>query len=195
MPSLDGTADWLNSEPPGPAELPGHVILVNFWTGSQMARLGAEQAGTPGASTGSACGRDVRPECRHQINRPRRNRPSRRPADARLDPRLRAHGEQPNNGIEQLLPIVFEVTETTRALGRDYIPGPHPRQHHAVLADKHRGSGRAHVLGSDEAPLPRPGIRSLRSRARPPSRCSPARSSRPRAAGPRGGRSALGRVL
>ena len=27
-----GGAGWLNSEPLGPAELPGHVVLVNFWT-------------------------------------------------------------------------------------------------------------------------------------------------------------------
>jgi len=32
MPSLDGATGWLNSEPLGPAELPGHVVLVNFWT-------------------------------------------------------------------------------------------------------------------------------------------------------------------
>ena len=165
MPSLDGAAGWLNSGPPGPAELRGHVVLVNFRTGSQMARLGAAQAGTPGASTGSTCGRDVRPDCRHQIDRPRRNRPPRRPADARLDPRLRAHGEQPNNGIEELLHIFFEVTETSRALGRDYIPGPHPRQHHAVLAGKHRGPAARMYREADEAPLPRPGIRSLRSRS------------------------------
>jgi thiol-disulfide isomerase/thioredoxin len=31
MPSLSG-AEWLNSEPLGPAELRGHVVLVNFWT-------------------------------------------------------------------------------------------------------------------------------------------------------------------
>jgi thiol-disulfide isomerase/thioredoxin len=31
-PSLDGTTEWLNSEPLGPAELRGHVVLVNFWT-------------------------------------------------------------------------------------------------------------------------------------------------------------------
>jgi len=114
---------------------------------------------------GSTCGRDVRPECRHQINRPRRNRPSRRSADARLDPRLRAHGEQPNNGIEELLRIFFEVTETSRALGRDYIPGPHPRQHHAVLAGKHRGPAARMYREADEAPTPRPAIRSLRSPA------------------------------
>jgi hypothetical protein len=35
MPWFDGAAEWLNSGPPGPAELPGHVVLVNFWTGSQ----------------------------------------------------------------------------------------------------------------------------------------------------------------
>ena len=32
MPSLDGSIEWLNSEPLGPAELRGHVVLVNFWT-------------------------------------------------------------------------------------------------------------------------------------------------------------------
>ena len=32
MPSLGGATGWLNSEPLGPAELRGHVILVNFWT-------------------------------------------------------------------------------------------------------------------------------------------------------------------
>jgi thiol-disulfide isomerase/thioredoxin len=32
LPSLGGAAAWLNSEPLGPAELRGHVVLVNFWT-------------------------------------------------------------------------------------------------------------------------------------------------------------------
>jgi thiol-disulfide isomerase/thioredoxin len=32
IPSLGGTTGWLNSEPLGPAELRGHVVLVNFWT-------------------------------------------------------------------------------------------------------------------------------------------------------------------
>lgn len=32
MPSLDGATGWLHSEPLGPAELRGHVVLVNFWT-------------------------------------------------------------------------------------------------------------------------------------------------------------------
>jgi thiol-disulfide isomerase/thioredoxin len=32
MPSLDGATGWLNSEPLGPAELRGQVVLVNFWT-------------------------------------------------------------------------------------------------------------------------------------------------------------------
>ena len=32
MPSLDGATGWLNSEPLGPAELRGHVVLVDFWT-------------------------------------------------------------------------------------------------------------------------------------------------------------------
>jgi thiol-disulfide isomerase/thioredoxin len=32
MPSLGGAAGWLNSAPLGPAELRGHVVLVDFWT-------------------------------------------------------------------------------------------------------------------------------------------------------------------
>ena len=32
MPSLDGATGWLNSDPLGPVELRGHVVLVNFWT-------------------------------------------------------------------------------------------------------------------------------------------------------------------
>jgi len=31
IPSLGGATEWLNSEPLGPAELPGRVVLVNFW--------------------------------------------------------------------------------------------------------------------------------------------------------------------
>jgi thiol-disulfide isomerase/thioredoxin len=32
MPPLGGATGWLNSEPLGPAELAGRVVLVNFWT-------------------------------------------------------------------------------------------------------------------------------------------------------------------
>ena len=32
MPSLDGATGWVNSEPVSPADLRGHVVLVNFWT-------------------------------------------------------------------------------------------------------------------------------------------------------------------
>jgi thiol-disulfide isomerase/thioredoxin len=32
MPSLGGATEWLNSEPLGPAELRGRVVLMNFWT-------------------------------------------------------------------------------------------------------------------------------------------------------------------
>ena len=32
IPSLGGATAWLNTEPLGPAELQGHVVLVNFWT-------------------------------------------------------------------------------------------------------------------------------------------------------------------
>ncbi|MFJ6168755.1 redoxin domain-containing protein [Micromonospora orduensis] len=32
LPPFDGAAGWLNAEPPGPADLRGRVVLVNFWT-------------------------------------------------------------------------------------------------------------------------------------------------------------------
>jgi hypothetical protein len=32
VPGFEGATGWLNSEPLGPAELRGHVVLVNFWT-------------------------------------------------------------------------------------------------------------------------------------------------------------------
>jgi hypothetical protein len=32
MSSLDGATGWVKSDPPGPAELRGHVVLVNFGT-------------------------------------------------------------------------------------------------------------------------------------------------------------------
>jgi hypothetical protein len=34
MPSLDGATRWLNSEPLGPAELRGQVVLVNSGAGA-----------------------------------------------------------------------------------------------------------------------------------------------------------------
>ena len=32
MPSVDRATGWLNSEPLGPDELRGQVVLVDFWT-------------------------------------------------------------------------------------------------------------------------------------------------------------------
>jgi thiol-disulfide isomerase/thioredoxin len=32
MPSFGGATEWLNSEPLGPAQLRGHVVIVDFWT-------------------------------------------------------------------------------------------------------------------------------------------------------------------
>jgi hypothetical protein len=42
MPSLGGATGWLNSEPLGPAELRGHVDLVDSWTMTSITLLGAE---------------------------------------------------------------------------------------------------------------------------------------------------------
>jgi thiol-disulfide isomerase/thioredoxin len=32
VPPLDGATEWLNSEPLSPADIAGHVVLINFWT-------------------------------------------------------------------------------------------------------------------------------------------------------------------
>jgi hypothetical protein len=78
MPSLGGATGWLNSEPVGPAELRGHVMLVDFWTltcinwlrtephvrgrsqayrGDGLVVIGAPHAGVLVRCTGStACG-------------------------------------------------------------------------------------------------------------------------------------------
>jgi thiol-disulfide isomerase/thioredoxin len=32
MPLTDGATEWLGSEPLGPSDLQGHVVLVDFWT-------------------------------------------------------------------------------------------------------------------------------------------------------------------
>jgi hypothetical protein len=45
MPSLGGATGWLNSEPLGPAELRGHVVLVDFWTLRPVARGRVHDAG------------------------------------------------------------------------------------------------------------------------------------------------------
>ena len=67
-------------------------------------------------------------------------------------------------------------------------PGQHPRQHHAVLADRHRSVGGPVVLGgrtsAGRSACERPG-RLRRSPCRSASRRSPARSGLPRAAGSR----------
>ena len=67
-------------------------------------------------------------------------------------------------------------------------PGEHPRQHHAVLADRHRRLGRPVVLGV-RAGRGRGAVRQAqllhRWASRSASRRSPVRSGPPRAAGPR----------
>jgi hypothetical protein len=44
MPSLGGATEWLNSEPLGPAELRGHVVIVDFWTLTCINRVSASTA-------------------------------------------------------------------------------------------------------------------------------------------------------
>jgi hypothetical protein len=53
MPALDGASGWLNTEPPGPADLRGHAILVIPDADvHQLAAAGAVRAGTVQAVTG-----------------------------------------------------------------------------------------------------------------------------------------------
>jgi thiol-disulfide isomerase/thioredoxin len=42
MPTLGGATEWVTSDPLGPAELRGHVVLVNFWTLTCINRLRQE---------------------------------------------------------------------------------------------------------------------------------------------------------
>ena len=73
-----------------------------------------------------------------------------------------------------------------RAALRRPHPGPRPRQHHHVLADRHRGLGGPVVLGEHPSRTrPAPGSRGRMSSSRSASPRSPARSSGPRAAGSR----------
>jgi hypothetical protein len=59
MPSLDGATGWVKSGPLGPAELRGHVVLVNFWTlrvstgyaGSRTCARGRGPIATTGCSS------------------------------------------------------------------------------------------------------------------------------------------------
>jgi hypothetical protein len=43
MPSLDGATGWLNSEPLGPAELRGHVMLMDSY--ARDVSVGSAQPG------------------------------------------------------------------------------------------------------------------------------------------------------
>ena len=42
MPALGGATEWLDSEPLGPAELRGHVVLLHVWTLTCINRLRTE---------------------------------------------------------------------------------------------------------------------------------------------------------
>ena len=66
MPSLAGATEWLNSEPPGPAELRGRAALVYFWTLTCISwlRVGFRLYGRrdgAGVGRGRGCHRRSRP--------------------------------------------------------------------------------------------------------------------------------------
>jgi hypothetical protein len=48
MPSFAGATEWLNSEPLGPAELRGHVVLVNEPYGPDIAPAHTMPPAPPG---------------------------------------------------------------------------------------------------------------------------------------------------
>ena len=68
MPSLGGATEWLNSKPLGPAELRGHVVLVDFWTLTCINWLRTEPYIAPGRrpteTTGWSSSASTRPSSR-----------------------------------------------------------------------------------------------------------------------------------
>ena len=68
MPSLGGATEWLDSEPLGPAERRGHVILVDFWTLTCINWLCTEPYIAPGRrpieTTGWSASASKRPSSR-----------------------------------------------------------------------------------------------------------------------------------
>ena len=60
MPALGGATEWLDSEPLGPAELRGHVVLVDFWTlttptASSVTTTSAKDATSNPSAPSSGC--------------------------------------------------------------------------------------------------------------------------------------------
>jgi hypothetical protein len=68
MPALGGATEWLDSEPLGPAELRGHVVLVDFWTLTCINWLRTEPYIAPGRrpteTTGWSSSASTRPSSR-----------------------------------------------------------------------------------------------------------------------------------
>src|SRR5215218_10672673 len=68
MPALGGATEWLDSEPLGPAELRGHVVLVDFWTLTCINWLRTEPYIAPGRrpteTTGWSSSASTRPSTR-----------------------------------------------------------------------------------------------------------------------------------
>jgi hypothetical protein len=126
MPSLGGATGWLNSEPLGPAELRGHV-LVNFWTFTCI------KLAPPGA---------VRP--RLVAGLPRRRAARNRRAHARVlvraRDRSRAAGDEgardrlPGRGRQRLRHL--------ERLRQPRLAGALLRRHDGVIRDHHFGEGR-----------------------------------------------------
>jgi hypothetical protein len=68
MPALGEATEWLDSEPLGPAELRGHVVLVDFWTLTCINWLRTEPYIAPGRrpteTTGWSSSASTRPSSR-----------------------------------------------------------------------------------------------------------------------------------
>jgi hypothetical protein len=77
MPSLGGATEWLDSEPLGPAELRGHVVLVDFWTLTCSNWLRTEPYIAPGRRPTETTGcPHRRPHVRVLVRAPDRPRPA-----------------------------------------------------------------------------------------------------------------------
>ena len=109
-PPLDGATEWLNSEPLGPAELRGHVVLVT--------------AGREGASSGWAVGGQPRDQVVSAPTLQLDTVNSRSPGSV-LAERLQAHVARHRLGAvggAQLAEDVLDV-RPDRALGDDQLVG------------------------------------------------------------------------
>jgi hypothetical protein len=126
MPWLGGAAEWLDSAPLGPAELRGHVVLVDFWTLTCINWLRTEPDIAPGRrpteTTGWSSSASTRPS----------SRPSTRSA---------ASGRRPRS--EDRLPVAVDNDYAIwSAFDNHDWPALDFVDAHGIICDHHVGEGR-----------------------------------------------------